>query len=111
MFKLFGTKEKSCCSGNCTADSLQEAEQTMNNKGILILGTGCKKCNQLEKNVKEALDIMQKDIAIDHITDLAQIASFGVLTTPALAVNGKVVSYGKILSSEQIIKILEQEDA
>lgn len=53
MFKLFGTKEKSCCSGNCTADSLQEAEQTMNNKGILILGTGCKKCNQLEKTLRK----------------------------------------------------------
>jgi hypothetical protein len=46
------------------------------------------------------------DITIDHVTDFSQIAAYGVMTTPALVVDGKVVSYGKVLKVDEVVKIL-----
>ena len=48
------------------------------------------------------------DTTIDHVTDYAQIASYGVMSTPALVVDGKVISYGKVLKTEQIIALLQK---
>lgn len=48
------------------------------------------------------------DTTIDHITDFIQIAAYGVMTTPALVVDGKVVSYGKVLKVEEVVKILQK---
>ena len=73
-----------------------------------ILGSGCAKCNQLEAAVKAALEQLNMDASIDHITDFTQIAAYGVMTTPALVVDGKVVSYGKVLKVGEVIKILEK---
>ena len=75
---------------------------------IKILGGGCAKCNQLEANTKEALEALGMDTTMEHITDFAQIATYGVMSTPALVVDGKVVSYGKVLKSDEIVKILER---
>ena len=46
------------------------------------------------------------DDAIDHVTDFAQIAAYGVMTTPALVVDGKVVSYGKVLTKDEAVRLL-----
>lgn len=75
---------------------------------VKVLGSGCAKCNQLEAAVKEALATLGMDTSIEHVKDFAQIASYGVMTTPALVVDGKVVSYGKVLKTEEVIKILEK---
>jgi hypothetical protein len=48
------------------------------------------------------------DSTIDHVTDFAKIAAYGVMTTPALVVDGKVVSYGKALKTEEVVKILQK---
>ena len=48
-------------------------------------------------------------VQIGHVTDFSQIAQYGVMSTPALVVNGKVLFYGKVLSTEEIIKLLEKE--
>lgn len=69
--------------------------------GIKILGSGCAKCNALEAATREALGELGMDTAIDHVTDFTQIAAYGVMTTPALVVDGKVVSYGKVLNKEE----------
>lgn len=69
---------------------------------VEILGTGCKKCQQLEANAKTAVDKLNLTAEITHITDTIEIATRGIMSTPALAINGKVVSKGKVLSSEQI---------
>jgi small redox-active disulfide protein 2 len=71
-----------------------------------ILGTGCKKCQQLEANVKTAIETLNLEADINHVTDSVEIAMRGVMTTPALAVNGKVVSKGKVLTAEQVEKFL-----
>ena len=76
--------------------------------GIKILGSGCAKCNALEKATREALAELSMDISIDHVTDFTQIAAYGVMTTPALVVDGKVVSFGKVLNKEEVTKILQK---
>ena len=71
-------------------------------------GSGCAKCNQLEAATKAALDQLGMDATIDHVTGFAQIAAYGVMTTPALIVAGKVVSYGKVLKTDEVVKILQK---
>ncbi|MGI6595487.1 MAG: thioredoxin family protein [Candidatus Ratteibacteria bacterium] len=48
------------------------------------------------------------DTTIDHVTDFSQIAVYGVMTTPALVVDGKVVSYGKVLKTDEVVKLLQK---
>ncbi|WP_435083433.1 thioredoxin family protein [Ohessyouella blattaphilus] len=74
---------------------------------IKILGSGCKKCNELEANTKSALEQLGMDTAIDHVTDFAEIAAYGVMTTPALVYNDKVLSYGKVLKAREVVKLLQ----
>jgi small redox-active disulfide protein 2 len=111
---LFGKKSKqqeetSCCCGNIDAESLGKAENAKTEgASVKVLGSGCAKCNQLEAATKQALEALGMDTAIAHVTDFAQIAAYGVMTTPALVVDGKVVSLGKVLKTEEIVKILQK---
>ena len=73
-----------------------------------VLGDGCDKCNALEKNVKEVLSELGMTDEIDHVTDFAQIAAMGVMSTPALVIDNKVVSMGKVLSKDDVIKALKK---
>lgn len=102
---LFSKKKeepKSCCGGNCIPETMQQAETAKKDgASIKILGSGCVKCNQLEAAAKEALAELGMDTTIDHVTDFAQIAAYGVMSTPALVVDGKVVSYGKVLKKDE----------
>lgn len=98
-----------CCGGNCNTETMSAAEQSKTSGApIKILGSGCPNCNKLEANVKAALAEMGRNIEIDHVTDFSQIASYGVMTTPALVVNGKVVSYGKVLKLEEVKNLFEK---
>lgn len=74
---------------------------------IRILGTGCKKCDKLEENTKAALEKMGKDAEIIKVSDIREIVSYGVMTTPTLVIDDKVVSSGKVLKPKAIMKILE----
>ncbi len=76
-------------------------------KKIQILGTGCPKCKQLTANVTEAVSKLGIEAEIEKVTDINQITAFGVMMTPALVVDGKIVSAGKLLSVEEIILLLE----
>lgn len=97
-----------CCGGGCDPESIAKAAETINEgESVKVLGSGCAKCNQLEANVKTALEQLGMNTTIEHVTDFSQIAAYGVMTTPALVVDGKVVSYGKVLKVEEAVKILE----
>jgi len=75
---------------------------------IEILGSGCKKCEELYENTKDALAELQKDIVLEKVNDVNYIAKMGVFMTPALVINGNVISVGKALSKDEIkTKILE----
>ncbi len=74
---------------------------------IKILGSGCKKCVTLKENTEIALKEIGMEAEIIKVTDFKDIMAFGVMTTPALVINEKVVSFGKVLKPKEIIKILE----
>ncbi|MCA6503875.1 MAG: thioredoxin family protein [Pseudanabaena sp.] len=74
---------------------------------IEILGTGCKKCQQLESNAKQAVANMKLTAEVLHITDPVEIAMRGVMSTPAMTINGKVVCKGQVISPEQIQPLLQ----
>jgi len=110
---LFGkkpTKDASCCcGGKCDPEDMAKADGAKaEGASVKVLGSGCAKCNQLEAAAKAALGQLGMDTTIEHVTDFAQIASYGVMTTPALVVDGKVVSYGKVLKSEEVAAILKK---
>ncbi len=76
-------------------------------KKIQILGTGCPKCKQLALHAEEAVKALGINAEIEKITQIADIMKFGVMTTPALAVDGVVKSIGKLLSADEIKGILK----
>ena len=109
LFKKKKEETPCCCGGSCDAESMAKAESIKTEgAGVKVLGSGCAKCNQLEAAVKAALEQLGMDTAIDHVTDFSQIAAYGVMSTPALVVDGKVVSYGKVLKTEEVVKILQK---
>ncbi|WP_346898686.1 thioredoxin family protein [Clostridium sp. UBA7503] len=73
---------------------------------IKILGSGCKKCVTLKENTEVALKEIGIEAEIIKIMDFKDIMAYGVMTTPALIINEKVVSFGKVLKPKEIIKIL-----
>jgi small redox-active disulfide protein 2 len=75
-------------------------------KKIQILGTGCSKCNDLAANAKEAAAVLGLEVEIEKVTDLNDIMKFGCMTTPGLAINGQLVSQGKLLKPNQIVKLI-----
>jgi len=86
------------------------AKQTAETGGrsVKVLGSGCQKCNALEEATREALSQLGMEDAIEHVTDFVQIAAYGVMTTPALVVDGKVLSYGKVLKADEVVKLLQK---
>ena len=114
--KLFGfgkkkeeQKETGCCCGSCNAEQMAQAEAAKKEGcSIKILGSRCAKCNELESNTKAALAELGMDTAVDHVTDFTQIAAYGVMSTPALVVDGNVVSFGKVLKKEEAVKLLQK---
>ena len=73
---------------------------------IEILGTGCKKCNQLEANARAAADKLGATYELVHVKDLTKIASYGVMLTPALAIDGLVKVVGKVPTEAEITTLL-----
>ena len=69
---------------------------------IEILGTGCPKCKQLEANAKKAVAEAGIKAEIVKVTDIAKIVEYGVMSTPALVINGKVKSSGRIPDTNEI---------
>jgi small redox-active disulfide protein 2 len=75
---------------------------------VKILGSGCKNCMMLAENAKTAISELQMDAKIEKVTDFAEIAKYGVMSTPALVIDEKVVSFGKVLKPKEIVKIIEK---
>ncbi len=74
---------------------------------IKILGSGCPNCKVLEANARKAVLESGKDVDITKVTDISEIMKYGVMSTPAIVIDEKVVSMGKILSSAEIKKIID----
>ncbi|MBI9075168.1 MAG: TM0996/MTH895 family glutaredoxin-like protein [Desulfatibacillum sp.] len=70
---------------------------------IKVLGPGCKKCEQTAKIVQETLSEAGVDAKVEKITDLMQIAGYGVMSTPSVVVDGKVTVVGKVPSKKDVL--------
>jgi len=75
---------------------------------IEILGVGCPKCKQLTANAEAAAKEICSNAEITKVTDITKITEYGVMMTPALAIDGKVVSMGKILTKDEIKKLISK---
>lgn len=108
--KLFVKKDsaqpKCTCGGNCGS-----AEASESDSAVKILGSGCCNCNRLEANTRQALQQLGMDDRIDHVTDFSKIAAYGVMSTPALVVDGKVLVYGKVCTVEELTELLRKARA
>ncbi len=75
---------------------------------IQVFGTGCAKCKKLTENAETALKELGIDAGVEKVTDMKEIVKAGVLTTPALSVDGQVKSVGKVLSPAEIKAVLKK---
>jgi small redox-active disulfide protein 2 len=76
-------------------------------KRIQILGTGCSKCEKLAANAEAAAKELGIEYRIEKVKELAEIMKFGVMLTPALAIDGAVKTVGKVPSADQIREMLK----
>ncbi|MBU1220182.1 TM0996/MTH895 family glutaredoxin-like protein [Myxococcota bacterium] len=80
-------------------------------KKIQILGTGCPKCKKLAENTQTAINDFPGQFEITKVTEINEIISFGIMQTPGLALDGKVLSAGKLLKPEEIVELLKKNGA
>jgi small redox-active disulfide protein 2 len=73
---------------------------------IKVLGTGCPKCKSLEKVTREAVEQAGIDANVSKVEDIVEIMNYGVMVTPALVINGKVVMKGRVPSVEEIKSLI-----
>ncbi len=94
------------CRGKRTCFGETGLKEEVEKMKIQILGTGCPKCRQLTANAEQAVAELGLQASVEKVTDIKAITGFGVMATPALAVDGQVKSAGKLLSPEEIKKFL-----
>lgn len=75
-------------------------------KLVQVLGPGCAKCMKLMENAEQAVQELGIEASVEKIDDINVITGFGVMVTPALAIDGEVKSVGKVLSSDEIQKLM-----
>jgi small redox-active disulfide protein 2 len=76
---------------------------------IKVLGGGCANCHNLEKNVRTALAQLGIEAVVEHVSDPAEYARYGLLATPGLVVNDKLVSGGRVAAVSEVITLLTNE--
>ena len=75
---------------------------------VKVLGTGCKKCQNLENKVRELVAINNIDANVEKVTDIQEMVNYGIMTTPGLIINEKVKSFGIIPKDDQLISWLKE---
>lgn len=115
-------KEKTeACSCGCSANTQSTAltkedaaasdltpQQTGKAVTIKVLGSGCKNCQALYQNAKAAISASNINADVEYVTDMQEVAKYGVMSMPALVVNEQVVSMGKVLKSADVQKLLKK---
>ena len=108
-------KAPSCgCNGNCAASGTTEVvSECCGGKVegiccIKVLGAGCKSCHEQFENAKKAVKAMGLSVEVEYITDMPKVMEYGVMSMPAIVVNEKVVSQGKVLKAADVEKLLHK---
>lgn len=104
------------CACNCGCPTSEAAELTNDccpeaKEGICcvkVLGAGCKSCHEQYENAKKAVKNMGLDIEVEYITDMQKVMEYGVMSMPAIVVNEKVVSMGKVLKPKEVEKLFRK---
>ncbi len=104
------------CSGNCDAAGAEAMEIVNTCCGeavegiccIKVLGAGCKSCHEQFENAKTAVNAMGLGVEVEYVTDLPKVMEYGVMSMPALVVNEKVASVGKVLKPAEVEKLLRK---
>lgn len=112
--KKEGEQQVTACACNCGCPT-EEATAIINDccgeavEGICcmkVLGAGCKSCHEQYEYAKAAVKAMGLSIEVEYITDMEKVMAYGVMSMPALVVNEKVVSMGKVLKAADVEKLL-----
>jgi len=77
---------------------------------IKVLGPGCSNCKRLHQAAEEAIKELNSNIDLEYITDIEKMISYGIMGSPALVINEKVVSQGRVLSKDDIIKLIQSNE-
>ena len=113
---LFGFKKKKeevkapacCCDGACPTSEAAETENVCCGEKVdgiccvKVLGAGCKSCHEQFENAQRAVSAMGLSVEVEYITDMQKVAQYGVMSMPAIVVNEKVVSHGKVLKAADV---------
>ena len=119
------TKTPTCCcvsepkveeSTGCCCGSAPKAEETTSCCGapvegiccVKVLGAGCKSCHEQYENAKAAVKALDLPVEVEYITDMEKVMGYGVMSMPAIVVNEKVVSMGKVLKAADVEKLLHK---
>jgi hypothetical protein len=103
-------KEENRCfySGALPHYDLKQEAAAYQRERILVLGAGCPKCRVLTQTVEQALDELHATVTVGHVSDYAEMAKYGVMSTPALVIDGRVVSAGRALSRKEVLRLLQE---
>ena len=106
-------KAPACCCGSAKAQVAKSAECCCGTSvnGICcvkVLGAGCKACHEQYENAKTAVKALGLDVEVEYITDMEKVMGYGVMSMPAIVVNEKVVSMGKVLKAADVKKLLSK---
>lgn len=77
---------------------------------VKVLGPGCANCKKLHESAMEAIKELNSNIDLEYITDIEKMVSYGIMASPALVINEKVVSQGRLLKKEDIIKLIQSNE-
>ena len=106
-------KTPTCCCGSAKAQAAESAECCCGTSvnGICcvkVLGAGCRACHEQYENAKTAVKALGLDVEVEYITDMEKVMGYGVMSMPAIVVNEKVVSMGKVLKAADVEKLLRK---
>ncbi len=102
------------CSCGCPANEVSDIKNDCcfeSKDGICcikVLGAGCRSCHEQYENTKEAVKAMGLTVEVEYITDMQKVMEYGVMSMPAIVVNEKVVSMGKVLKAADVEKLLRK---
>ena len=100
-----------CCGSNSKAEETPSCCCGTPVEGICcikVLGAGCKSCHEQYENAKAAVKALGLSVEVEYITDMEKVMAYGVMSMPAIVVNDKVVSMGKVLKAADVEKLLHK---
>lgn len=116
LFHFGKKKEEEKKAPSCCCSSAPKAEASSCCCGapvegiccVKVLGAGCKSCHEQYENAKAAVEALGLNVEVEYITDMEKVMEYGVMSMPAIVVNEKVVSMGKVLKAADVEKLLRK---